>query len=194
MNHFSCLTICVDKQRKEGEQSNDNDCTICMELLIDDVTKLKCGHVYHNQCIQDWRRGSMESSKRCPLCRASFGENEINPKSKPATVVCNEDCDACDCMISIIKRLIVSLTTVTVISWNLGWLIMNWLEKSEAWFIFALVGLPGTICWLGYVVDDWRESHCCGCSKNILLGFSFIYSVLMPLIALLYVMCAEEDF
>ena len=76
-------------QYRADSHSKCNDCSICLESLESDeeannneIIKLKCGHSYHQQCIQDWRRGSMEGRRKCPLCRASFGENEVNPKQQ----------------------------------------------------------------------------------------------------------------
>ena len=34
------------------------------------VTKLKCGHTYHNSCIKEWfMKTEIESSDKCPMCR-----------------------------------------------------------------------------------------------------------------------------
>ena len=67
-----------------------NDCPICMEPLFPktsnilrlkkkvlvkrgqklQITKLKCGHMYHNKCIKDWfKKTEVESSTKCPMCR-----------------------------------------------------------------------------------------------------------------------------
>ena len=76
------------------------DCPICIEPLFPNtlnilrlkkkvlvkkgeklnITKLKCGHVYHNRCIKNWFINiEVKSSNQCPMCR----ENIIfKPNSK----------------------------------------------------------------------------------------------------------------
>jgi len=47
----------------------ENDCIICLEEFNDaDVIKpMECGHRFHSQCIDDWRKIGKDSS--CPMCR-----------------------------------------------------------------------------------------------------------------------------
>lgn len=67
------------------------DCPICMEPLFPSsnknmmrlkkkvlvkrgerlpITKLKCGHSFHNSCIKGWfMKTDIESSDKCPMCR-----------------------------------------------------------------------------------------------------------------------------
>jgi len=47
----------------------ENDCIICLEEFTDaDVIKpMECGHRFHSQCIDDWRKIGKDSS--CPMCR-----------------------------------------------------------------------------------------------------------------------------
>lgn len=77
-----------------------NDCPICMEHLFPKtsstmrlkkkvlvkrgeklpITKLKCGHIYHNKCIKDWfKKIEVESSTKCPMCRENI---RFKPDSK----------------------------------------------------------------------------------------------------------------
>ena len=44
-----------------------SECIICLCELTNarDITKTKCGHYYHNHCIQEWKK----KSNTCPLCR-----------------------------------------------------------------------------------------------------------------------------
>ena len=77
-----------------------NDCPICMEPLFPKtsnimrlkkkvavkrgeklpITKLKCGHMYHNKCIKDWfKKTEVESSTKCPMCRDTI---RFKPDSK----------------------------------------------------------------------------------------------------------------
>jgi len=45
------------------------ECTICLDELIYDITKLKCGHIFHFNCIKKWSN----LHTRCPECRAFMG-------------------------------------------------------------------------------------------------------------------------
>lgn len=48
-------------------------CSICMENLDTSETRtLPCNHVFHNQCIERWKRARMRST--CPMCRAPFDQ------------------------------------------------------------------------------------------------------------------------
>jgi len=46
----------------------NNECIICLEaMLIDDKVRiLKCGHMYHYECINKWiyKKGELN----CPIC------------------------------------------------------------------------------------------------------------------------------
>ena len=44
------------------------------------ITKLKCGHMYHNDCIKKWFTNTdVESSTKCPMCRDTI---RFKPDSK----------------------------------------------------------------------------------------------------------------
>lgn len=49
--------------------TNDNQCNICLSNLNTSrgITKLKCGHTYHMECINRWFTTNRELS--CPYCR-----------------------------------------------------------------------------------------------------------------------------
>ena len=98
MSNCICLKICGQNPR-DRSQTECNECSICMDALTDkEIIKLRCGHFFHPECIKDWRRGSMESNTKCPLYRASFTENEINPQLNPSTpqdTNNNEECNDC---------------------------------------------------------------------------------------------------
>lgn len=51
----------------KDENPNENICSICMETVkYGAITK--CGHIYHNKCLQRWVR----HQQTCPLCRNEF--------------------------------------------------------------------------------------------------------------------------
>mmetsp|Transcript_83912 Transcript_83912/g.218456 ORF Transcript_83912/g.218456 Transcript_83912/m.218456 type:complete len:376 (-) Transcript_83912:163-1290(-) len=73
-----------------------DDCTICLgsceehEACTEDGTKpprphwcrLKCGHIFHEQCISEW----LWKSTRCPVCRASAMPNALAAPTEPARI------------------------------------------------------------------------------------------------------------
>ncbi|XP_058081404.1 uncharacterized protein LOC131229455 [Magnolia sinica] len=42
------------------------DCSICLELLSEEVVHMPCSHLFHRSCIGRW----LEISDLCPMCRA----------------------------------------------------------------------------------------------------------------------------
>ena len=47
--------------------NNDDICSICLEKLNQNrVIKLRCNHLYHEKCIQQW----LSIKKICPLCNS----------------------------------------------------------------------------------------------------------------------------
>ena len=55
---------------------NNNDppenCSICLEdyLLEDNIIRIKCNHIFHTNCLEQWNIISTKPSNivRCPLC------------------------------------------------------------------------------------------------------------------------------
>jgi hypothetical protein len=64
----------IDKKTISYEEllndNNDDDCTICLEEFNndDEIVKLKCNHLFHSKCIDDW----IEKNQSCPLCRVNL--------------------------------------------------------------------------------------------------------------------------
>lgn len=48
-------------------------CVICTEALLDMCIKLRCGHIYREDCIVPWMREKPDKPM-CPLCRSSIVE------------------------------------------------------------------------------------------------------------------------
>ena len=42
-------------------------CSICLDEINEETTKLNCVHTFHTKCIDTW----FKRSHRCPLCRKS---------------------------------------------------------------------------------------------------------------------------
>lgn len=52
--------------QQEQQQQQQSTCSICFECNSTNYpTEIKCGHVYHYNCIQEW----LLRNPRCPNCR-----------------------------------------------------------------------------------------------------------------------------
>ncbi len=49
------------------------ECSICINVLSDQVVKTDCGHKFHEVCIQDW----LERDQSCPYCRQELVDIEV---------------------------------------------------------------------------------------------------------------------
>ena len=56
------------KNKKSGKVFEQEECAICLEDLEDDITSLKCGHVFHTNCILN----VLAQQGKCPICRADI--------------------------------------------------------------------------------------------------------------------------
>ena len=64
-NHLVSLTEC-----REG-----SECAICLsdfQYHEDGVISLKCGHLFHRECVAKW----FEEHHTCPICRCDIDEGE----------------------------------------------------------------------------------------------------------------------
>lgn len=52
-------------------ESKDNSCSICLCPIrrTRGTRQLSCGHLYHRNCINEWKDNSKNT---CPVCRQSF--------------------------------------------------------------------------------------------------------------------------
>ena len=49
---------------------NSFECSICLDNIdLDDIHELKCGHIFHKECINNWFKQD-SIYKSCPYCRA----------------------------------------------------------------------------------------------------------------------------
>ena len=76
----SCIKPEVNHDENEVIGNRDNDegnqadvdidkelCTICLEDIEEDKSRLPCDHVYHGNCIQQW----LQKNCTCPICRSN---------------------------------------------------------------------------------------------------------------------------
>ena len=56
------------KEISAGYKSNDKECQICWESMsnLDNLQTLKCGHLYHKNCVTGWKA---RGNGLCPNCR-----------------------------------------------------------------------------------------------------------------------------
>ena len=69
MTHGGRIVGIKSKRKEEPEdQTEELQCSICVDLLIQPTNLDACAHVFCNACISIWNM----QSKQCPLCRAVF--------------------------------------------------------------------------------------------------------------------------
>jgi hypothetical protein len=56
--------------------SNDNDCPICLEKLLNCMTT-KCQHQFHTLCLEKW----LEKNSSCPICRHIINPTNLSYSS-----------------------------------------------------------------------------------------------------------------
>ena len=70
-NSISCnrqtLEAPVIKYNKIKQVYDDKNCSICLDDFKDEdeVYQLKCSHVFHKSCFDEW----FKRSNKCPLCK-----------------------------------------------------------------------------------------------------------------------------
>ena len=57
----------IESMNVKDEGIEDQDvCSICIDILEDEVEVMDCSHKYHHDCILEW----MKQNPVCPVCRA----------------------------------------------------------------------------------------------------------------------------
>ena len=82
-NTFQNVVVTMDDDDFEKLQTetltcdHDSNCTICMSQMVKDeqVTTLKCNHLFHNECISPYLK---EYNYKCPVCRTEVGKAKYN--------------------------------------------------------------------------------------------------------------------
>jgi hypothetical protein len=54
---------------REKINENDEKCSICLENIENQVSKTKCNHFFHKNCIFEWINNNKNT---CPLCRKNI--------------------------------------------------------------------------------------------------------------------------
>ena len=63
----SCAPLCMGICQLKA----DHQCSICLENEKCDrwVPRLECGHIFHDDCLLRWVKGTSAMSNSCPICR-----------------------------------------------------------------------------------------------------------------------------
>ncbi len=69
VNKDNIIEITIDSIHNLVNRTTQNDCSICLEtnIVVEDQTLLKCGHLFHRECINK----SFQIKMECPMCRFS---------------------------------------------------------------------------------------------------------------------------
>ena len=74
-----CSGITKKDKRCQRNSSSGSDycrvhqqpCSICLNSLLNNIVKLKCGHEFHETCLDGWET---QGNITCPMCREPFKE------------------------------------------------------------------------------------------------------------------------
>lgn len=52
----------------------EEECSICLEKLSNEIAHLSCHHFFHYKCIGDWINNNNKKNKEilCPICNQTF--------------------------------------------------------------------------------------------------------------------------
>jgi len=64
----------ITEQSEEGDI--DSECSICYSALTGALSKLRCSHVFHTECLMHWI--TKGDGDKCPLCRTTLYECKEN--------------------------------------------------------------------------------------------------------------------
>lgn len=73
----------------------EEECSICLEMLKNEIAHLSCNHFFHYRCIGEWINKNNKNNKEilCPICNQPFEiiniylpkSVDINNKKSPIT-------------------------------------------------------------------------------------------------------------
>ncbi len=66
------MSLCVNSEKYKDVTTVYTTCAICTEDFVedDDISKVKCNHIFHTKCITEWGHYKCE----CPTCRQSLDD------------------------------------------------------------------------------------------------------------------------
>ena len=72
------MSVCEARKKPEGKKKKPEEgfvvrnCSICLGPMRkkDNLRALKCGHVFHADCIESW----LKKSNECPICRMNVND------------------------------------------------------------------------------------------------------------------------
>ena len=104
----------------------NEECTICLEIIDDDYKILECNHVFHNSCFMTYYFFN-QNNKKCPICRTHLLENisiepfdtlnstELIPLNTNQSLSTRIDTELID-NLNVGKRIIIVVTLIIFIS------------------------------------------------------------------------------
>jgi len=60
-----------DENKMIDDIFDEEQCCICIEVIVEDDFSLPCNHIFHRNCIKKW----IKKSKTCPLCNKIHNVN-----------------------------------------------------------------------------------------------------------------------
>jgi hypothetical protein len=70
----------------EPETAEVEECSICLDDLAKDIAVLKCNHLFHYECINNWRNNTLNISNgentKCPYCKSPINIVDVKNQSK----------------------------------------------------------------------------------------------------------------
>lgn len=90
MDNISIKDTIQETIQETNTKEDDKICNICYTEIRDNeiISKLKCGHIFHNECIFYTYKNNMENKyndgiRRCPYCRKDGGFLKLNSNMIP---------------------------------------------------------------------------------------------------------------
>lgn len=66
--------FCCDEHVPFNSEFFEQGCNICMDdnLQTSEIKILKCGHVIHKPCLEEWKKNRYDDTDKCYICRGEF--------------------------------------------------------------------------------------------------------------------------
>ena len=63
----------IDSISTDDDSVEQEVCSICLEMYNENMTMLsECGHVFHDECINELVKASNKNTFNCPNCRSEY--------------------------------------------------------------------------------------------------------------------------
>lgn len=67
---------------KSGSEGSVESCAVCLSEIEEgnEIREIRCGHLFHKDCLDKWIKAGSRRNLTCPLCRCSLGPRRIAPE------------------------------------------------------------------------------------------------------------------